>query len=1256
MRRAPFACLVVLLLTPALALALILLSAAHATAQTRTVTADRFLSKLSPWVDVTAYAGIDRTGATASNTGIAAAMAACPALTLYSTYGGVNAQGGCTIYLPAGLYKVTGNLPYKSGMRFVGDGRGTEILFQPTSSSTDLFSPDSGSSSVVDVQWRDLMIWNWSANGRDGIHIDKTYHFLISNVLVAGFTRYGVYVGATGAGAQYYNRIDAAELYNSATNLYVDTGANALTISGGHIRSDVLNKWDSTPFPTPDYLAVVKATNTTFRGTAFEGAPTYALIHDQGAGTSFEGCYLENTALSGAPFAVRDVSMDKYGPMRLTGALTGGTLAVKYENFDRTGEATVWEQSAPTDLSYGAPQPIPAIVNGSFDKGVYQWTTWMNHATVTRDTATTFNSAASLKVVHSGDGSDHFIYQAVDLSKYMNKQIYITAMVYWTTGGSYPQLYVDMGQGVRNRFMSPLVDFGNHWQMWGASVNVTHAMSNVDIVFPGNPSQNGTVTTNGTTTLTGVSTQFTSTLAAGDVIYVTGETARTVSTVPSNTSLTVSVAFSTTGSGKTLTKKTPTGTTVYVTNVQMWTGGRPTTPAQLQETYRATAAPTTGTWATGDLVDDSTAATQGWQCTSGGTSGTWIPRAQWTRTGTTIKPVNAGDAVNATTYVAQATGWQITDYGSADFRFLFTDELRAKLFTADSESVLAGSSMVTKSYSTVSQTFTCPAAGATATLWVKDAATFGDAAVFVANDWVVLHNVSRAVFGPFTIADCVGQVSSYADGSGANAGQQSWTFTRGTGGNAGGMSTGGTIAVDQLVMDMGVSGNGVVETTAVDGTASVNAPYLQIKTWATSPVAANWTTRVRVGNLLGATGSAEWGLLAGTYAATNGTFFRASDTNFDLQGITAKWWDSTTNVITIAPNSGSPYLGLGNPAPSACCTTAGIFLGWDHAATKAKASFYSDTNNYLTFDGTKVTWKAANTALDSSGNLTASSATLSGSVTASSGAIGGWTLGATSLTSTSGGNTVGMYSSGTNSFVAGPTGAPTFTVTPAGQMTATGATLTNGQIVFDNGTFMKVAGMGFGSTSQFIEWWGPHLASLSSCTEANAVYYLKTDGSAYFGGALLAGLLRNSTSATVLNDTNVATLGGFSSNGGSITTTWGYDFYANKTYIPSDIAGWTAADRTAPTATFRLERSTNGGTSYSTVWNNTVCAGTVNAEAPNGVDPGYITKQVNCGGTYADPDHNTNARAYRLSFVSDAHVFLPGGVTRNTLALGSVEQ
>lgn len=61
----------------------------------------------------------------------------------------------------------------------------------------------------------------------------------------------------------------------------------------------------------------------------------------------------------------------------------------------------------------------------------------------------------------------------------------------------------------------------------------------------------GTVTTNGTITLTGSGTNFLSTYHTGDLIYVDGETVRTVAAVASNTSLTVTVAFSTsTGSLK----------------------------------------------------------------------------------------------------------------------------------------------------------------------------------------------------------------------------------------------------------------------------------------------------------------------------------------------------------------------------------------------------------------------------------------------------------------------------------------------------------------------------------------------------------------------------------------------------------------------------------------------------------------------------------------------------------------------------------
>jgi hypothetical protein len=351
--------------------------------------------------------------------------------------------------------------------------------------------------------------------------------------------------------------------------------------------------------------------------------------------------------------------------------------------------------------------------------------------------------------------------------------------------------------------------------------------------------------------------------------------------------------------------------------------------------------------------------------------------------------VNFSANAGTSTFASQTTGWRIDNAGRADVRYLYTDELRAKLFTADLESVLAGSQRITKSFSTISQTFTCPALGSTSTLWVKDAPTFGDAAVFVSGDSVVIHAMTRTVFGPFTITDCVGVVTSYTDGTGANAGQQSWTFTRNTSTNGGAMTASTTVAVDQLVQDLGTTGNGYVESTAVDGAAGINAPYTQIVTWATAPVSANLTVRARFGNLRGITSTTEHGVIAGTYGATNGAFFRASDQNFDLQGITAKWWDSTNNVVTIAPNSGSPYVAIGNPAPSACCATAGIFLGWDHSASKAKASFYSDANNFLTFDGAKLTWKAANTTLDGSGNLTASSATLSGAITANTGFIGG---------------------------------------------------------------------------------------------------------------------------------------------------------------------------------------------------------------------------------------------------------------------------
>lgn len=67
------------------------------------------------------------------------------------------------------------------------------------------------------------------------------------------------------------------------------------------------------------------------------------------------------------------------------------------------------------------------------------------------------------------------------------------------------------------------------------------------------PNEVGTVSTTGTTTLTGVGTYFTD-YNVGDKITVSGETVRTIATITSNTSLEVTVDFSNTASSLTFTR------------------------------------------------------------------------------------------------------------------------------------------------------------------------------------------------------------------------------------------------------------------------------------------------------------------------------------------------------------------------------------------------------------------------------------------------------------------------------------------------------------------------------------------------------------------------------------------------------------------------------------------------------------------------------------------------------------------------------
>lgn len=97
--------------------------------------------------------------------------------------------------------------------------------------------------------------------------------------------------------------------------------------------------------------------------------------------------------------------------------------------------------------------------------------------------------------------------------------------------------------------------------------------------------------------------------------------------------------------------------------------------------------------------------------------------------------------------------------------------------------------------------------------------------------------------------------------------------------------------------------------------------------------------------------------------------------------------NSTSFYKTNAVLSSNGYVAFGSTPPSAYGNNVGAWLGID--AGSAKMSLYNDANNYLQWDGTKALIKATNFTLDSSGNITASNATVGGTINATAGTFTG---------------------------------------------------------------------------------------------------------------------------------------------------------------------------------------------------------------------------------------------------------------------------
>lgn len=103
--------------------------------------------------------------------------------------------------------------------------------------------------------------------------------------------------------------------------------------------------------------------------------------------------------------------------------------------------------------------------------------------------------------------------------------------------------------------------------------------------------------------------------------------------------------------------------------------------------------------------------------------------------------------------------------------------------------------------------------------------------------------------------------------------------------------------------------------------------------------------------------------------------------------------------------------------------------------------------------------------------------------------------------------------------------------------------LNTGHIIISNGTYMKVSGNPFGDSNQFIEWFGPVVSSLSLCTIANAIYYLRTNGDAYYSGTLAASMVK-----TVNIENEAVTTKTYSFTSGSINVpSGGYTYVQVQT-------------------------------------------------------------------------------------------------------------
>jgi len=235
-------------------------------------------------------------------------------------------------------------------------------------------------------------------------------------------------------------------------------------------------------------------------------------------------------------------------------------------------------------------------------------------------------------------------------------------------------------------------------------------------------------------------------------------------------------------------------------------------------------------------------------------------------------------------------------------------------------------------------------------------------------------------------------------------------------------------------------------------------------------------------------------------------------------------------------------------------------------------------------------------------------------------------------------------------------------------------TVGTGRIIWDNGTYMKVSGVGFGTSSQFIEWFGPKMA-ISACSEANAISYLKTNGSAYFGGSLSGGVLRNSGQTSDIGSAATITVGPFGSNGRPIqvvtsysctsSSTSSYDgTAAGRTAWDNAVTAWgatavnNAVDASKAVSCNVVVQITRNGVAFATL---TITSGSESIigqrPVPSAGEAGYLTITRTITGSITSTDNagGTSNRTFTAT-ITDRTNAVYGAVTQQRVGIISTEE